>query len=268
MRTCPNGHENRDDQHFCGECGAAIAPVTPVPGTSGADWGVDPTGRHEYRYWDGSVWTEHVADQGTTSSDPLSGTAAAQPPAPVAAVVAASSVAASSTGASAGPAVAVAPETTAGGPGSEDASQGPGKLVIGLLAAVIVVLVAVGIFGFTRPPSNDAKQKGDQVAQQLATTKQATATAKKATETAKAATSGLSDAVSSLEALDASEATNMNTATDAFTSAVARWNAGDTTAFSDPSLKSAVDSLNAVIAKEQAGLSDIQKLITQAKGVH
>lgn len=35
------------------------------------DWYADPTGRHQYRYWDGSVWTDHVADSGQASTDPL-----------------------------------------------------------------------------------------------------------------------------------------------------------------------------------------------------
>ena len=34
-------------------------------------WHPDPTGRHELRYWDGSTWTDHVADQGVQSMDPL-----------------------------------------------------------------------------------------------------------------------------------------------------------------------------------------------------
>ena len=34
-------------------------------------WHPDPTGRHEYRYWDGSSWTENVSDSGTLSKDPL-----------------------------------------------------------------------------------------------------------------------------------------------------------------------------------------------------
>jgi hypothetical protein len=41
-------------------------PVVP-PG-----WNPDPTGRHQFRYWDGYVWTERVADAGTQSSDPVS----------------------------------------------------------------------------------------------------------------------------------------------------------------------------------------------------
>jgi hypothetical protein len=36
-----------------------------------AGWNPDPTGRHEYRYWDGSVWTDDVSDQGVTAVDPV-----------------------------------------------------------------------------------------------------------------------------------------------------------------------------------------------------
>ncbi len=38
-----------------------------------ANWHPDPTGRHEYRYWDGAAWTDHVSDQGVTATDPVSG---------------------------------------------------------------------------------------------------------------------------------------------------------------------------------------------------
>lgn len=36
-----------------------------------AGWQPDPRGRHEYRYWDGTQWTDHVSDQGEVSSDPV-----------------------------------------------------------------------------------------------------------------------------------------------------------------------------------------------------
>lgn len=44
---------------------AAAYPVVP------ADWYPDPTGRHAHRYWDGAVWTGHVADNGVSSWDPI-----------------------------------------------------------------------------------------------------------------------------------------------------------------------------------------------------
>ena len=34
-------------------------------------WVRDPLGRHEYRYWDGTKWTEHVSDQGAMKIDPV-----------------------------------------------------------------------------------------------------------------------------------------------------------------------------------------------------
>ena len=45
---------------------AQVGPSSPK-----ADWYADPTGRHQHRYWDGASWTDHVADAGTTSVDPL-----------------------------------------------------------------------------------------------------------------------------------------------------------------------------------------------------
>jgi hypothetical protein len=36
-----------------------------------AAWHADPAGRHQYRYWDGSHWTDWVADDGIQAVDPL-----------------------------------------------------------------------------------------------------------------------------------------------------------------------------------------------------
>lgn len=36
-----------------------------------AGWHPDPMGRHEHRYWDGTQWTDNVADQGQMSMDPV-----------------------------------------------------------------------------------------------------------------------------------------------------------------------------------------------------
>jgi hypothetical protein len=41
-----------------------------------AGWNPDPTGRHEYRYWDGGTWTDDVSDDGVASVDPVDGTGA------------------------------------------------------------------------------------------------------------------------------------------------------------------------------------------------
>jgi len=40
---------------------------------SAPGWQPDPSGRHEYRYWDGTEWTDDVSDAGATSVDPLPG---------------------------------------------------------------------------------------------------------------------------------------------------------------------------------------------------
>ncbi len=37
-------------------------PEPPPPPTVPADWYPDPHGKHRLRYWDGSAWTDHVAD--------------------------------------------------------------------------------------------------------------------------------------------------------------------------------------------------------------
>jgi Protein of unknown function (DUF2510) len=44
---------------------AVAAPATAVP----PGWKADPTGRHQFRYWAGTQWTENVADNGAQSRD-------------------------------------------------------------------------------------------------------------------------------------------------------------------------------------------------------
>jgi hypothetical protein len=48
-----------------------------TPPMVAAGWYADPSGRHEYRYWDGTYWTAGVADGGITATDPVD-----DPPAP------------------------------------------------------------------------------------------------------------------------------------------------------------------------------------------
>jgi hypothetical protein len=54
-----------------------------------AGWHADPMGRNEFRYWDGSAWTDHVSNNGVVGSDPpdlapptdpAAGVDAAEPP--------------------------------------------------------------------------------------------------------------------------------------------------------------------------------------------
>jgi hypothetical protein len=49
------------------ETAAAALEQTLPP----AGWHPDPTNRHELRHWNGSKWTEHVADAGTQATDPV-----------------------------------------------------------------------------------------------------------------------------------------------------------------------------------------------------
>ncbi|HEY5252298.1 MAG TPA: PH domain-containing protein [Acidimicrobiales bacterium] len=49
--------------------GPSSAGQSPAPG-----WFSDPSGRHQIRYWDGVVWTNHVRDHDVASVDPLAAT--------------------------------------------------------------------------------------------------------------------------------------------------------------------------------------------------
>jgi len=50
-----------------------LAGSTPTPSvvpSVPADWYKDPAGRYEFRYWDGSQWTENVSRAGVMYKDP------------------------------------------------------------------------------------------------------------------------------------------------------------------------------------------------------
>lgn len=54
--------------------GIRVVPsgIDPFPSTSHPPaWARDPTGRHQWRWWGGVAWTDHVADHGVTAEDPL-----------------------------------------------------------------------------------------------------------------------------------------------------------------------------------------------------
>jgi hypothetical protein len=46
-----------------------VATPQPAAPAVSAQWFADPAGRHQHRWWDGSAWTEHVADNGVVSVD-------------------------------------------------------------------------------------------------------------------------------------------------------------------------------------------------------
>lgn len=110
-----------------------------------ASWQPDPTGRNQFRWWDGASWTDHVSNNGAASVDPLQPPAAPQVQAPVAAPVA--------------PAAAPAPAPTmvnpaAGAPFTATATAGPAKSgptwwkialpVLAVLAVGAVLFVVIG----------------------------------------------------------------------------------------------------------------------------
>jgi hypothetical protein len=46
-------------------------PPDPPKGQWWAAWLPDPRRRHEFRYWDGTNWTDHVSDSGMAGIDPV-----------------------------------------------------------------------------------------------------------------------------------------------------------------------------------------------------
>lgn len=52
---------------------SSLAPPTERPDgpTAPPQWSPDPSGRHQLRYWDGTSWSQHVADDGLTGTDPV-----------------------------------------------------------------------------------------------------------------------------------------------------------------------------------------------------
>ncbi len=117
-------------------------------GSNEAGWQPDPHGRHEYRYWDGTAWTDQVSDGGVVSTDPPGDTGADSPTEvtePVSATdTVASPVAAAqplsgppSTDAPAGPPSTDAPYV----PPSDDKPKR--KVPVGILALVGLAVAAI-----------------------------------------------------------------------------------------------------------------------------
>ncbi|MHB1928891.1 MAG: DUF2510 domain-containing protein [Acidimicrobiales bacterium] len=49
------------------------APLPAPPLSVPAQWAPDPSGRHEYRWWDGKGWSDFVSDGGVESIDVTTG---------------------------------------------------------------------------------------------------------------------------------------------------------------------------------------------------
>ena len=107
--------------------------------TTTAGWHPDPAGDHHYRYWDGTGWTDKVADGGVTSIDPL--TTAHPAPTEVGADRPA-------------PAVAeVTPEPPK--PLVPTDRKGPNPIPVAIAVAVVVALVVGAVFLLTKDAGDD-----------------------------------------------------------------------------------------------------------------
>lgn len=128
----------------------------PAPG-----WNADPTGRHEYRYWDGSAWTGDVSDSGVTSVDPLDGAGA--PGGDPTAVVDATHQYGTQPGIPGGPAAGYGQGYGSGPvPPGQPAKSGPSTGLIVGLAALAVALVAGIAFLVTSGGDDDDTATGDE----------------------------------------------------------------------------------------------------------
>ena len=110
-----------------------------------ASWQPDPTGKHDHRYWDGTQWTENVADAGVASTDPYDApTSPGDEPTAVTPIEPADTTASYPT--TAAPPPYLPPTPVPDGGGTRDNRRG---LVIGgaILAAVAVAVIALLVFG-------------------------------------------------------------------------------------------------------------------------
>jgi hypothetical protein len=98
-----------------------------------AEWYSDPSGRYQYRYWDGSQWTNQVSSGGPSAVDPnpLDVTVINTPPAP---------------GSQA--ALAQQPEPAAPQPAVQVSQKSGGMglgVILGALVALVVVIILVAM---------------------------------------------------------------------------------------------------------------------------
>ncbi|GEM_PF-2006534 len=73
----PESSEGTDRRGQEGDRGRQPPQATPggsteeAPRWPPAGWYSDPTGLHEYRFWEGSDWSSYVSDHGNVATDPL-----------------------------------------------------------------------------------------------------------------------------------------------------------------------------------------------------
>ena len=104
-------------------------------------WYTDPTSEYQYRYWNGTQWTNQVSSSGTTLNDPnaMDPSAASTPPAP-------GSEAASPPQADVAPTVQVTQKS--GGFGTVIAA------IVAIVAIVVLIVVLVNPSGDDSPTSD------------------------------------------------------------------------------------------------------------------
>ena len=113
-------------------------------------WQPDPSGRHEYRWWDGSRWTDDVADAGVASTEVPGGPPPGAGPTPPADT-------------------AQYPQYDGGGP-PPPARRGPPPALIAALAVVAVALVGGLVFFLTRDDGDDSADDETEISDQDSTT--------------------------------------------------------------------------------------------------
>ena len=69
--TAMSGVSNASMETSVGWAASSSGPASTSTGPSiPADWYKDPSGRFEYRYWDGTKWTDNVSRAGVAYKDP------------------------------------------------------------------------------------------------------------------------------------------------------------------------------------------------------
>jgi len=104
-------------------------------------WYTDPTSEYQYRYWNGTQWTNQVSSSGTTLNDPnaMDPSAASTPPAP-------GSEAASPPQGDVAPTVQVTQKS--GGFGTVIG------VIVAIVAVVVLIVVLVNLSGDDSPTSD------------------------------------------------------------------------------------------------------------------